>query len=80
MGKLGQYSSQAGPEDAGVGARKEPCGARAKVGDPVTVAFGDAFDHGMETPAADMVSHPAWGQFSGLWAEKRCQILAEIAI
>ena len=27
LGKLGQYCSQTGPEDAGVGTRKEPCGA-----------------------------------------------------
>ena len=30
LGKLGQYSAEPRPEDAGVGARKEPCGAQAR--------------------------------------------------
>ncbi len=67
--KFGKYSSESWPEDAGVGACEEPCGTQTEVGLAVTVAFGNTFDHSMETQAAEMVSHLAWRQVGWLPAE-----------
>jgi hypothetical protein len=40
----------------------------------------DAFDYTVETETTKLVSHSALGQFIGLQAEQRSQILSEIAI
>ena len=79
-GELRQYVAQAWPQDARVGASKEPCGAQAEWSEAISVAFGNAFDHAMETQATELVSHPALRKLMWLVAEQRGQILAQVAI
>ena len=66
-GDFRQYGAQPWPQDARIGAGKEPSGAQAESGQTVAVTGRDALDHAMETQA-ELVSHPALRQLLGLQA------------
>src|SRR5579863_8061832 len=69
--ELRQDGAQSGAKYTRVGSAEEPSGAQADAGQAISMSLRDTLDHSMKAQAAELVSHPALGQFSRLHAEQR---------
>jgi hypothetical protein len=72
--------SQAGTEQASVGAGEEESDAEAEIGEAVAVALGLADDQPMQAETAQLVRHLARGDVAGMSAQQRSEVLPQVTI
>jgi len=80
LGKLWQYGSESGAENAAIGSCAKPQGSQAGVGNSIAVGLGNAFDDAMQAKTAQVIGHLPWGQSVGWLPEQRCEVWAQVTV
>ena len=76
----GDDLSQAGAEEAGVGAGEEEGGVESVPGEAVAVGVWEALDQPVEAEPAEVVGHSARGELAGSEAQQWREVRAQIAV